>query len=126
MCYTSELNPPEFMIKGNTANKFNGERAFWINDQLARHYFRGSHYGQWLHSQFVMPGNDKYDNYPRKQGYFEGFNFRKSPDVKIRRLELEYYQSGWSLNQKGFADKAEHNVYFDNVIVAKKRIDCMR
>lgn len=115
----------EFMMKTNTEGTYDGEQAFWLNDQLGYHYKTNSPTkGKWLHTKFIEPGYQDswgvYETYNRSEMNFPGYNFRSNSSVKLNLFDLEYYMQANTLD----SEIKTHALYYDNVVIATKRIGC--
>lgn len=120
----------ELMTKVNDIGNNNGELAYWRNNELVRHYRKGNPIGQWSWEKFKDVGDCKASNCS-DPAPFTGFNFRTSPEVKLKRFHLEaYYQSNTFNNALKELRNAGHNpsttqtILYDDVVVATERIGC--
>ncbi len=117
--------------KANTPGQNDGELTYWIDDKLVGDYRPGYPDGTWLRDSFHT-GGCNYSACTDPQP-FEGFNFRTSPDVGFKRVILDaYYERASSarkrqaLEGKGLTVSDEQTIYYDDVVVATKRIGCRR
>jgi len=115
--------------KTNTLGTFDGELAFWVNDQLIDEYKTGHPSGTWLRDTFHTDGCEFSACEPPEP--FEGFDFRSSTEVRFKRIFLDaYYQRNTFENKKaaleamGLTVSDEQTIYYDDVIVATERIGC--
>jgi len=94
----------EFMVKMNDpVTVHNGEQAFWINGEKMAHLGPGFPVGTWIWDGF----------YPDDNGRpFEGFQWRKDPDLNINYVWLEHYVP----NDPGCG------CWFDDLVIAKRYI----
>ena len=107
----------EAMMKCNTPNKLDGEKAFWINGKLQGHWRTGEPVGTWIRDKFVT-----YGRYNKRPGPFEGFNFRSSADVMFREIALQWYVSAKVAQG---SNTGRNIVYFDDVVLATDYIGPM-
>ncbi len=104
----------EFMLKANTPGKYDGEQAAWINGEKIMHWKANCIEGTWHRDRFRFKGI--WNKNPKP---FEGFNWRSDPNLKINRINLQWYVSPRALEK---ATVEENIVYFDNVVIATKYI----
>lgn len=112
----------ELMTKANTIGQMDGELAVYRNDQLVGEYKTGTPRGRWLRSSFHSWGQYFID-----QGPFEGFNFRTSADVAIKKITLDTYYQLDTLDRRianGHAAPGAQTILYDDVVVATERIGC--
>ena len=113
----------EVMVKANTVGQSDGELALWKDDQLVGEYEPGAPRGRWLRDNFYTWGE-----YYRDEQAFEGFDFRSSEDVLIKRFTLDAYYEEGSLNDYAMdlpVPEAQIILY-DDVVIADQRIGCMQ
>jgi hypothetical protein len=115
--------------KTNTLGSFDGELAFWVDDQLIDEYKTGHPIGTWLRDSFHTGGCEFSACEPPEP--FEGFDFRTSAEVRFKRIFLDaYYQRNTFENKKaaleamGLTVSDEQTIYYDDVVVATERIGC--
>ncbi len=93
----------EFMVKMNDpVESSNGEQAFWINGEKVLHMGEGFPSGYWAKDRF----------YPHPDSSaFEGFQWRKTDDLKINFFWLSYYMTD---------ETGDHtdSILFDDVILS--------
>jgi hypothetical protein len=104
----------EFMLKANTPGKFDGEQAVWIDGKKTMHWKTGCIEGTWFRDKFHISGN--FNTNPKP---FEGFNWRTDPNLKINRINLQWYVSD-RVVKNATVDK--NIVNFDDVVVATEYI----
>jgi hypothetical protein len=94
----------EFMVKMNEPpSSFNGEQAFWINGVKLSHLGQGFPKGKWVWDGF----------YPDSTGEpFEGFQWRKVPELNINYFWLENYVD----------TDTNCKCWFDDIVLAKSYI----
>ncbi|MBN2530390.1 MAG: hypothetical protein JXR76_28640 [Deltaproteobacteria bacterium] len=119
----------EIRAQANAPSQNTGELTFWINDQLVGDYRPGYPNGTWLRDSFHTDGCTFFactDPVP-----FEGFNFRTSADVGFKSVILDaYYERGTSANKReelesrGLTVSDNQTIYYDDIVVATKRIGC--
>jgi hypothetical protein len=119
----------EMRAEANAPSTDTGELTFWIDDQKVGDYRPGFPNGTWLRDSFHTDGCDFYactDPVP-----FEGFNFRTSADVGFKSVILDaYYERGSNaskredLESRGLTVSDNQTIYYDDVVVATKRIGC--
>jgi hypothetical protein len=108
----------EVRAKANTVGTSDGELSLWMNDTLVGEYKPGSPRGRWLRDNFYTWGQ-----YYQDVQAFEGFDFRSSADVLLKRVTLDaYYERG---TLPATAPEAQVILY-DDVVVATERIGCRR
>jgi hypothetical protein len=106
----------EIMAKANTVGSFDGALALWKDGALVGAYETGTPRGRWLRDNFYSWGQYFID-----EQAFEGFNFRSSADVKLKKVVLDAYYERGSLPSG--APEAQVILY-DDVVVATERIGC--
>jgi len=114
----------ETMTKVNTVGAKDGELAFWVNDRLVGEYKTGTPRGRWLRDNFYSWGQ-----YFRDDGPFEGFDFRTSDDVLLKRVTLDTYFERGTLDSRiaaGAAFPETQTILYDDVVVATSRVGCKR
>jgi hypothetical protein len=112
----------EIMTKANTVGSSDGELALWVDDALVGDYKPGAPHGRWLRDNFYTWGP-----YYQDMGPFEGFDFRSSADVLVKRITLDAYYEMGSLDARiaaGLAAPETQTVLYDDVVVATSRIGC--
>ena len=121
----------EMRARANTPGQYNGELAYWIDDELVGDFRPGYPEGTWLRDQF-HPGGCDWSACTAPEP-FEGFNFRTSDDVGFKRVVLDaYYERGSAqrkrnkLRERGLDVSDEQTIYYDDVVVATERIGCRR
>lgn len=105
----------EFMIRMNKPGERDGELALWLDGKLVVHVKKGTPREKWtgLGFQTLKEGGEP----------FEGFDWRKTPDLKISNFWLEHYVTENAAKQNGVKDPNPVNrVWFDDVVVAEKYI----
>ena len=107
----------EFMLKANTPGKYDGEQAVWINGKKTMHWKTGCIEGTWFRDNFRIEGN--FNTNPKP---FEGFNWRTDPNLKINRINLQWYVSDRALER---ATVDRNIVHFDDVVLATEYIGPM-
>jgi hypothetical protein len=111
----------EIMAKANTIGESDGELALWKDDTLVGEYEPGAPRGRWLRDNFYSWGE-----YYQDEQAFEGFDFRTSEEVLLKRVTLDaYYERGTLDDQATETTVPEAQVIlYDDVVVATKRIGC--
>lgn len=104
----------EFMLKANTPSKYDGEQAVWINGKKTMHWKTGCIEGTWFRDKFRISGN--FNTNPKP---FEGYNWRSEANLKINRINLQWYVSDRALKE---ATVDRNIVHFDNVVIATEYI----
>jgi len=104
----------EFMLKANTPGKFDGEQAVWINGRKTMHWKTGCIEGTWFRDKFRIEGN--FNTNPKP---FEGFNWRTDPNLKINRINLQWYVSD-RVTENAAVDR--NIVHFDDVVIGTEYI----
>ncbi|MHC4737584.1 MAG: hypothetical protein ACYS9Y_01635 [Planctomycetota bacterium] len=107
----------EFLLKANSPGKFDGEQAVWINGKKTMHWKTGCIEGTWFRDKFRIEG--PFNTNPKP---FEGFNWRSDPNLKINRINLQWYVSNRALKR---ATVDRNIVHFDNVVIATEYIGPM-
>jgi hypothetical protein len=106
----------EVRAKANAIGASDGALSLWMNDTLVGEYKPGSPRGRWLRDNFFTWGQ-----YYQDVQAFEGFDFRSSADVLLKRVTLDaYYERG---TLPAAAPEAQVILY-DDVVVATSRIGC--
>jgi len=102
----------EIMMKCNSApDKWDGELALWLDGKLTAHFAKGARRGPWSGMGFTL--------LERGGEPFEGFNWRKSLDLKINFFWLLHYVTENAARQNKVS--APHNtnrVWFDDIVVS--------
>jgi hypothetical protein len=113
----------EVMVKANSVGQSDGELALWKDDQRVGHYEPGSPRGRWLRDNFYTWGE-----YYEDEQAFEGFDFRSSEDVLIKRFTLDAYYEEGSLNDYAMELPVPEAqiILYDDVVIADERIGCMQ
>ncbi|MEB2313155.1 MAG: hypothetical protein OZ921_09020 [Sorangiineae bacterium] len=112
----------ETMTKVNTVGSFDGELALWVDDALVGEYKTGTPRGRWLRDNFYSFGP-----YFQDQGGFEGFDWRSSDDVLVRRITLDTYFEKGSLDARiarGLVAPETQEILYDDVVLATRRVGC--
>lgn len=119
----------EMRASANVPSQYSGELTFWIDDQLVGDYRPGYPNGTWLRDSFHTDGctfSACTEPVP-----FEGFNFRTSADVGFKAVILDaYYERNSSatrraeLEARGLTVSDNQIIYYDDIVVATKRIGC--
>jgi hypothetical protein len=112
----------EMMTRSNTVGESDGELALWIDDTLVGAYKPGAPRGRWLRDNFYSWGP-----YFQDLGAFEGFDFRSSGDVLVKRITLDAYYEKGSLDARvagGLVVPETQTILYDDVVVATTRIGC--
>lgn len=119
----------EVMGKASTVGQSDGQLSFWVNDELVGDFRPGYPDGTWLRDTF-HPGGCSFSACTEPKP-FEGFDFRTSDDVRFKHVALDaYYQRDTFQNKKkeleakGLVVSGEQTIYYDDVVVATKRIGC--
>jgi hypothetical protein len=113
----------EIMIKLNHPDSANGEQALWVDGRLATRWGPGTHTGTWFKDAFRTSGIFNTDPKP-----FEGFRWRKTENLKINTLWLQYYLASiFEENVRPTDPTIPYNgnvgrVEFDNVVLATRYI----
>jgi hypothetical protein len=111
----------EIMAKANSVGQKDGELALWMNDALVGEYRTGAPRGRWLRASFHSWGP-----YFQDVQAFEGFDFRSSPDVLLKRITLDAYYEKGSLDDLAMTTPVPEAqiILYDDVVVATERIGC--
>ncbi len=108
----------ELMLKLNTIGERDGALALWIDGELVADFRQGVLRKAWtgLGFELAEDGGEP----------FEGFNFRKSEDLKVNFLWLLHFVTEES-NRRNRADEPgrENSVWFDQVVVSTEYIGPM-
>lgn len=106
----------EFMTKLNSApEKADGALALWLDGELVFRAEQGTPRGPWTGLGFEVK--------ERGGEPFEGFRFRKTPDLKLNYFWLEHYVTPEAIRRNGNArPKATNAVWFDDIVVATEYI----
>jgi hypothetical protein len=118
----------EVMMKMNDpVDEHNGEMALWINGKLVSHLGKSFPKGKWVYDKFIPgqggdcirwndeKGGPEHFRVPEGGAPFEGFRWRKDPNLKINFLWVLLYITK---APEGHISK----VWFDNIVVAKSYI----
>jgi hypothetical protein len=118
----------EVMMKMNDpVDEHNGEMALWINGKLVSHLGKGFPKGKWVYDKFIPgqggdcirwndeKGGPEHFKVPEGGAPFEGFRWRKDPNLKINFLWVLLYITKAPEGQIS-------KVWFDNIVVAKSYI----
>lgn len=106
----------ELRAKANTLGTSDGELTLWKDDVLVADYRPGNPRGRWLRDNFYSWGQ-----YFQDVQAFEGFDFRSSADVLLKRVTLDAYYERGTLPA---AAPEEQVLHYDDVVVATTRIGC--
>jgi hypothetical protein len=111
----------EIMAKANTVGQKDGELALWKNDDLVGEYRTGTPRGRWLRDNFYSWGP-----YFQDVQAFEGFDFRTSSEVLLKRITLDAYYEKGSLDDLAMTTPVPEAqiILYDDVVVATERIGC--
>jgi hypothetical protein len=111
----------EIMAKANGVGQKDGELALWMNDALVGEYRTGIPRGRWLRDNFYSWGP-----YFQDVQAFEGFDFRSSSDVLLKRITLDAYYEKGSLDDLAMTTPVPEAqvILYDDVVVATERIGC--
>jgi hypothetical protein len=106
----------EMMLKLNSApEKADGELALWVDGRLVAHFAPGVRRGPWTGMGFSLAAEGG--------ELFEGFRWRKSPDLKINFFWLLHYVTENAARQNRQANPNRVNrVWFDDIVVATEYI----
>jgi hypothetical protein len=112
----------EVMVKANAIGESDGELALWKDDELVGEYKPGAPRGRWLRDNFYTWGE-----YFEDQQAFDGFDFRSSEDVLLKRFTLDAYYEEGSLNDYAMELPVPEAqiILYDDVVIAEQRIGCM-
>jgi hypothetical protein len=112
----------EVMVKANTVGESDGELALWKDDALVGEYEPGSPRGRWLRDNFFTFGQ-----YYRDEQAFEGFDFRSSEDVLLKRFTLDAYYQEDTLDDYAMElpTPEAQVILYDDVVIAEERVGCM-
>lgn len=106
----------EIKAAANTVGRSDGALALWRNDTLVGEYKPGTPRGRWLRDNFFTWGE-----YYRADQDFEGFDFRSSANVQLKKIVLDaYYQE----NTIPSSAPETQEILYDDVVVATSRIGC--
>jgi hypothetical protein len=113
----------EVMVKANAIGESDGELALWKDDELVGEYKPGTPRGRWLRDNFYTWGE-----YYQDEQAFEGFDFRSSEDVLLKRFTLDAYYQEDTLNDYAMELPVPEAqiILYDDVVIAEQRIGCMR
>jgi hypothetical protein len=111
----------EIMVRANGVGQKDGELALWMNDALVGEYRTGTPRGRWLRDNFYSWGP-----YFQDVQAFEGFDFRSSSDVLLKRITLDSYYEKGSLDDLAMTTPVPEAqiILYDDVVVATERIGC--
>lgn len=112
----------EIRAKANTPGQHDGELTLWMNDVLVGEYREGSPRGRWLRDSFFTHGP-----YYADEQAFEGFDFRTSEDVLLKKVTLDAYYEKGTLDRMaadGVPVPEDQVTLYDDVVVATERIGC--
>jgi hypothetical protein len=111
----------EVFTKVNTVGQSDGELALWMNDVLVGEYRPGTPRGRWLRDNFYSFGQ-----YFQDEQAFEGFDFRSSDEVLMKRITLDAYYEKGSLDALASTTTVPEAqvILYDDVVVATERIGC--
>lgn len=118
----------EVMIKLNAPlEESNGEMALWINGKLVSYLCKGFPKGKWIYDKFIPnqggecvrwneeKGGPEYFRVPEGGAPFEGFRWRKDPNLKLNFLWVLLYITK---SPQGHISR----VWFDKIVVAKNYV----
>jgi hypothetical protein len=113
----------ETRTKVNAVGSSDGELALYVNDALVGEYKPGTPRGRWLRDNFFTWGE-----YYQDVQAFEGFEFRSSADVLLKRITLDAYFEKGSLDALAATTPVPEAqvILYDDVVVATQRIGCQR
>ena len=113
----------EVMVKANEVGQSDGALALWKDDELVGEYEPGTPRGRWLRDNFYTWGE-----YYEDEQAFEGFDFRSSEDVLLKRFTLDAYYQEDTLNDYAMELPIPEAqiILYDDVVIAEQRIGCMR
>jgi hypothetical protein len=99
------------------------ELALWKDDELVGEYAPGRPRGRWLRDNFYTWGE-----YYEDEQAFDGFDFRSSEDVLVKRFTLDAYYQEDTLNDYAMELPVPEAqiILYDDVVIAEQRIGCMR
>jgi len=111
----------EITAKANTLGQKDGELALWMNDVLVGEYRTGTPRGRWLRDNFYSWGP-----YFQDVQAFDGFDFRSSSDVLLKRITLDAYYEKGTLDDLAMTTPVPEAqiILYDDVVVATERIGC--
>jgi len=111
----------EAFTKANTVGQSDGALALWRNDALVGRYEPGTPRGRWLRDNFYSWGQ-----YFQDEQAFEGFDFRSSSDVLLKRVTLDAYYEKGTLDDLATTTPVPEAqiILYDDVVVATERIGC--
>lgn len=107
-------------LNSDPASSAGGQLAVWIDDQLKRRYTNTSPQGYWVRDKFCPS-----DSVDKECTDFRTSNmplvpldlqFRRTNDLKINYVWLQNY----------ITDPGSGSLWFDDVVVARRRIGCIR
>jgi len=114
----------EVMLKMNSsAEKNDGEQAFWIDGKLVAHFAPGTVNGYWRRDKFILDDE--------KGKPFEGFRWRQDMRLNWNRLWLLYYVTDRAFKESddylakypdALVNTKTATVWFDNIVVAREYI----
>lgn len=112
----------EVMVKANAVDESNGELALWKDDQLVGEYAPGTPRGRWLRDNFYTWGE-----YYEDEQAFDGFDFRSSEEVLLKRFTLDAYYQEDTLDDYAMELPVPEAqiILYDDVVIAEQRIGCM-
>jgi hypothetical protein len=113
----------EIMARANSVGESDGALALYKDDALVGQYAPGTPRGRWLRDNFYSWGE-----YYLDEQAFEGFDFRSSDDVLLKRFTLDaYYEQGTldDLAMETTVPEAQVILY-DDVVIATERVGCMQ
>lgn len=106
----------EVHARANTVGASDGELSLWKDGALVADYRPGTPRGRWLRDNFYSWGQ-----YFQDLQAFEGFDFRTSADVLLKRVTLDAYYERGTLPASA---PEEQVIHYDDVVVATSRIGC--
>jgi len=112
----------EIMAKANTVGEQDGALALYKDDALVGEYAPGTPRGRWLRASFFTWGQ-----YYEDEQAFEGFDFRSSEDVLLKRFTLDAYYEEGTLNDLAMETTVPEAqvILYDDVVIATERVGCM-
>lgn len=109
----AKLNPDPATAAG-------GELEVWFNDALVRRFTSTTPVGYWIRDKFCTSGTTD----PECTKYYNSSLPQVPLDTRFRSsaaLKLNYF---WAQNY--ITDAAQGSVWFDDMVVAKRRIGCLK
>lgn len=109
----AKLNP-------DAASAAGGELEVWYNDAVVRKFTSTTPVGYWIRDKFCTAGTTD----PECTKYYNSSLSQLPLDTRFRSstaLKLNYF---WAQNY--ITDPAQGSVWFDDIVVAKRRIGCLK